>query len=325
MTVRTSTLLVSMVLNSGVSAAELAKSSGISESTIRSPTFVSYDEGMKLWEAAERLTRDPLVGLRAGSRFCLDQLSVLGTLFGHASDLREGLDRVARLLPLIIQNVPIQFRTIDGGTSFEYRSPSTGRHGVDSMFAALVKVSRECTRHDVVPSAITFQSRAPDDIASYERFFGVRPSWGHEVSSLQFADADLALPMRGAEPAIAAILEERAPELLAGTTDRAPFALRVENAIAAGLAEGDGSLGAVARRLGVSARSLQRRLRDADSSFNKARAAAIQRRAFELLSTREDLGIEQIADMLGFANRRSFERAFRRWTGSSPAAARKGA
>jgi AraC-like DNA-binding protein len=321
MTVRASTLLASIVLNTGASAEELARVSGISVDAILSPTFLPYEEGIRLWEAAELITGDPAVGLRGGSRVTLDQLGVVMTVFVHALNVRDALERLARLLPLVIRPATVELHDEPSGAAFRYGSPSQVRHGVDAMLSAVVSVLRQCTGRALVPTRVGFQAPPPPSAAPYEACFGVRPSWSQPISELAFAHEDLAAPMRGAEPELARLLEQHAQNML-GPAPR-PFDDRLRAAIVACASERDPSIEAVAKKLGTSTRSLQRRLAEASTTFSAARDAALRERAEELL-TRDDASIEVIAERLGFASRTSFERAFRRWTGRSPASVRRG-
>ena len=76
--------------------------------------------------------------------------------------------------------------------------------------------------------------------------------------------------------------------------------------------------------LGVSPRSLQRRLKSEGTSHRHLLARA-RARAAQLLLASSDLTIDAVAKRVGFSERRAFERAFRRWTGKTPASFRRSA
>ena len=319
--VQASTVIASLVLNAGVSIDELALASGVPVAALRTPTMLSYDVGMRLWAAAEQLTGDPYVGLHCGERMSTDQVSLVGTAFAHSPDLRAGLVRLAELMPLLIRGTEIAFVDRDGDGALRYASPRDLRHGVDAMFAGIVRMARDCTQHRVVPRGVELQASAPPSTAPYLALFGVEPRWERPICELVFSARDLDRSLRGAAPAVSALLAERARALLAAPA-RPSAAGEVERAMEQCLAAGDASASSVARRLGWSPRTLQRRLHAEGDTLSSVRDRVLARRARALLA-HDTRTIEEIAQQLGFATRSSFERAYRRWTGSSPARDRR--
>ena len=314
---QTSTVLVSLVLNAGLSHEELARASGVPLSSLVVPTLVPYREGIRLWQAAEELSGDPCVGLHAGASFGVDQLSVLGTTFAHAPTLGTGLEALTRLLPLVIRGATFELGT-EG--ALRYESPGTDRHGVDCMFAAITSASRLCTGRPLEPVAVRFQAPRPMSTASYESFFGVLPEWQQPVCELRFADADQRAPMRGAEAGTAALLEKRAHALLRdeGASSTSALERSVEAALRSSLSQGrPTTVGAVAAVLGTSARTLQRKLSAAGLSHSVIRERVLTAVADELLAD-ESRRVDEVASRLGFTSRSAFARAYRRWTGTAP-------
>ena len=315
MSARASTVLVSLVLNAGVSAEELARASGMPVAHLTTGTLLPYEDGMRLWHAAERLTGDPRVGLHAGAAFGVDQLSALGTVFAHAPSLNDALAGLARLLPIVIHGAPVEFDAAAG--ELRYVSPGLEPHGVDCMFAAIVRAARDCTRRKVALRGVELQAARPADPREHETFFGTRPVWGRPVSVMRFDRADLDAPMRGAEPAIATLLEDRAARLLDVPSGAVTLERETEVALRTGVLRGETSLETIARAMGRSPRTLQRQLADEGTSFAAVRDRALRERAEALLEDPER-SVESIALELGFATRAAFARAFRRWTGRAP-------
>ena len=98
---------------------------------------------------------------------------------------------------------------------------------------------------------------------------------------------------------------------------------RIRNIIIELLPAGHPTLVMVARRLGVSQRTLQRRLADKDLTHSKVVNQARLAKACQLL-TQRDILISDIARKSGFSTPSSFSRAFQSWTGTSPRAFRNG-
>jgi AraC-like DNA-binding protein len=96
---------------------------------------------------------------------------------------------------------------------------------------------------------------------------------------------------------------------------------RTRRAIGGRLRGGDPSLESVARELGMSERSLQRRLRDVGYTFN-ALADEVREATARLYLEQPDIALAEIGYLLGFAEQSTFTRAFKRWTGITPKQAR---
>lgn len=330
----------------GVSLAELAHTAGIALERLESGEPLGYEEGVLLWSALEKLTGDPSVGLTAGRQFTLDQMGALGPAFAAAPTLRGGLMRLVPLLRLVLHGASIDFvegvvgperearpgsavegRALAALDGIEYRMPTVhGPHGVDSMFAAMVALARQCTGERLCPRAVDLQAARPADLDVYAAYFGVRPTWARPTCRLLFDAQDLDRPLVGADPALSQVLLEHADRLLRAEASPAPATLQLEAAIIAAVDGGNASLEEVAARLSTSVRTLQRRVAKTGCTFAELRAEVLLRRAQELL--REGLSIDDVAARSGYANRSGFERAFTRWSGQSPArfraAARRG-
>jgi AraC-like DNA-binding protein len=114
---------------------------------------------------------------------------------------------------------------------------------------------------------------------------------------------------------------------LAGTLDLGDDTSELERAVRArlrtSLPHGGMDAKAMARALGMSARTLHRRLGELGRSFQQIVDDFRQDEALRLLDDRRQ-SLAQIARRLGFSEQSSFQRAFKRWTGSSPRAVRNG-
>jgi AraC-like DNA-binding protein len=172
---------------------------------------------------------------------------------------------------------------------------------------AVLALSRTWTGVPLVPLAVPLRDPRPARPAALADFFGCPITFDAAESALILPASVASLPLLTADPELAAHLDGLAP------SDPADD---LRAAITLALRSGEPTLPWVARRLGVSARTLQRRLRDQNTSF---RAVVDDLRAAEaarLLSRGERLAA--IAERLGFSEERSFRRAFHRWTGSAP-------
>ena len=163
---------------------------------------------------------------------------------------------------------------------------------------------------------------APARSDDHERFFAAPVRFSATALGLVFPAALLSAPLRTAHPRLANVLEGLAQEkVVAIVADVDPVA-HVRGALHAALRAGHVSLADVARRVALSPRTLQRQLTASGTTF----AAQLNRSRHEMalvLLTQPELGLHEVAFLLGFSEPAAFHRAFRRWTGEAPGSYRQ--
>jgi AraC-like DNA-binding protein len=168
---------------------------------------------------------------------------------------------------------------------------------------------------------VTFVHRVPPDITEHERVFGCAVRFEAEHNRMLIDRRSWESPTTGAQPGVLQVLAEHA-SLLVERLPRAPDLVeRTRRAIGERLRGGDPSLESVARALGMSPRSLQRRLRELEYSYNDL-ADEVRAATARLYLEQPDIAIAEIAYLLGFSDQSTFNRAFKRWTGQTPARSR---
>ena len=183
-------------------------------------------------------------------------------------------------------------------------------------------LGRLLTGVPITPTAVAFAHAPPPDTRPHERIFGVLPTFGAVETWLRFDDATLALPVRAPRSKLTTWLVSYAEVLLADLG--APpddIEGQVMRAVVTGLQDGSVGIEPIAQRLGTTPRTLQRRLAAAGTSFAALVDRARRATAEHHLRDRA-LPIAEVSFLLGFADPSNFHRAFRRWTGTTPAAYR---
>jgi AraC-like DNA-binding protein len=278
-----------------------------------------------LWSAIERQTGDPDLGLSfAASGVGDGEYGVVGFLAMTSPTLGEGLARVVANHPVLKEDAEVALRRDDRRAYFEQGQRGGApwsRAIIDHGFASIVMSSRTWTDGAFAPSEIRFQHRRPQSTGAYERMFGCPVLFEQHTNAIVFDGSALDLALRSSQAELAgyfagvarAALEKLSPGDL-------PAAVRV--AIRDALPEGDMGLPRIARRLGVGARTLQRRLNDEKLVYRDLVDEVRRAEAVELVRS-TDLSIFEISDRLGYSETKAFRRAFRRWTGAAPADARR--
>lgn len=193
---------------------------------------------------------------------------------------------------------------------------------VESCLATYVSLGREWSgESDVRPKRVMFKHHRPAHAEELHRFFGCPIVFGSPHNTIEFGTDMLEIKLRHANQELCSYLEGMAQRRLGKLTEPLGVPTRVRKALDESFVDSPPDIGSIARRLGVSVRTLQRRLREHGLAYQQLVDEVRFRRALELLDE-SSLSIGQISDQLGFSEPRGFRRAFRRWSGLSPASYR---
>src|SRR5215472_12427261 len=220
---------------------------------------------------------------------------------------------------------------IDVGMEFSPREVTIDYHLSDADLAAprqaiefgaanLVRSLRFLTNSRLRPGEVKFRHARNHEIAKFERFFGCPVRFGTRHNALTFSHRQLGLPIATADERLHGLLTGYCEEILASREDSSPdLRHRVERIIAKLLCRGEAETEVVAHELGMSVRTLARRLGELGVSF--AQILDELRHDLALRYLRDPyLGLSQIAFLLGYSELSAFSHAFRRWTRTTPGA-----
>ena len=256
-----------------------------------------------------------LVGQRAGA-------SSLGTL----GFLMQSSETVGVALAAFVEHLKVQDRggtawidSDDGLTTLGYTLFDAGAESLDQIMACAIAIAVNFLRalggplwH---PHEVLFAFARPEDEEPYQRAFRVRPRFDAERTGIVFPTQQLLAPIPSADLLLHKLMEERVRELTLTPTD-GPDA-QVRRLLRTLVTSGNCTADAVADRMGVHVRKLNRDLAVAGTTFLKLREEARRELACQLLENTR-MTASEIAAMLGYTDPASFTRAFHRWTGSTP-------
>jgi len=283
--------------------------------------MIGFDDEEAIWRAARRVTADPALGLNAALALRRGRFGALEHAMRHSANLTEAIQRLARFGRLLHGTRLFEFvPRSEGGAALLYHCPHSEdlvETVGDFALGAVLRTVNDATATKLDVRAVYLARRAPADRAAYESVFGpnVRfdaPEWRLELSAIT-----LATPMHGADASLVEVLDAYLERDLEALDANEGFLARLHDAIRAHLVDGESSIAAVARDLGLGERTLQRRLSDADTTYTDE-LDFLRREIAQRLLARPDVTIEGVALVLGYGEVSSFHRAFRRWTGTTP-------
>jgi AraC-like DNA-binding protein len=314
-----------LALGLGLDLDEVARRAGIAPHLVWQDSFrVSVAQYMSMVQVVEAMSADPLVPLRVGQAWTPGVFSPVFFAAMCSSTLAVALDRVATHKRLV---APVRMqvrRTRDGvEVTWAWEDPTLElpRMLVATELVMMVQLARVGLRQPIRPVRVL--TPVPlEPTKPYEDFFGVSPT-ASDRPAIVFSVDDAARPFATASEEMWSAFEpglrRRRRELEAemGASDR------VRSALFECLPSGEATIDGIAARLGMSGRTLQRRLADEQASFRDLVQETRHKLALHYLRS-SSLPYEEIAFLLGFEEPTSFFRAFRDWTGATPEVTRLG-
>lgn len=282
-------------------------------------SLVTTAQYFALWRALEELAADPGLGIRlvTGTDTAAHPPSSLAAFY--ARDYRDGLSRLARFKRLC---TPEQLNIVEESgectitARWLYATESEPALATDITFASLVELGRRGTSHRLTPRRIEFSRTGPKSDA-HKTYFGCPIRYGAQRNALILSPADLDRPFPGHNPELLAILTPALAASLGELQASSSINEQVKVVLKRSLASGRPELCDVARDLGMSERTLQRRITKEGATFRELLAAARREFGRQLLSD-PTAEIDEVAYLLGFQDASSFYRAFRAWEGVTP-------
>lgn len=287
---------------------------------------ISRFELYRLCELALDLTGDPAFGLHWAERLGENGFGLLSHLIAHSADLRRGFEALAHFSRLLCDEMSYQLIEIDErvvvrATRMAGESLRMQRFCSEVMAAGFFRLIRGFASH-AAPERVSFAYAAPAYHAEYTRVFERPVLFGQPFTGIVFARSLLEARSPHNDADLHDALRALAQRRLLQFTQRAPYALRVREFLVRQGGAHCTDMRAAAHAVGLSVRSLRRRLTAEGKSYNDVANEAFVILAQHLLRD-EKRTIQETAFALRFADSSTFHRAFRRWTGTTPSAYRE--
>lgn len=305
----------------GVDTNALLRQAGCDPALFHVPeTRVSNRVIQRVFELAEAATGDACFGIEVGKQVRGVALHALGYAWLASAALGEAMVRLARYTRVLTEFWRGELRDEPRGVRFVlvYGDPrGTGplsRH--DAVLAGILKLCRITYGDGFAPLEATVERERPACAQVFEEWFRAPIVWGAPYPSLLCRREDLERPLVTSNPGVALASDQLVNDYLA-RLDRDDVIAQVRRKLLACFPAGAPTQATIARALGMSSRTLHRRLAEAGTSFERLLDDTRRDLAAEYLR-RSDYSVGEVAYLLGFAETSSFNRAFRRWTGKSP-------
>jgi AraC-like DNA-binding protein len=317
-----SRLAIARLESAGVPVAPLLKRVGLTPELIAEPQErLSVRSQIALLDEAAIALEDDCLGFTLARDHDPREIGLLYYVMASSRTLGEALKRLARYSR--VTNEALVFGYREGNRlilnlGYAGVPRHSDRHQIEFCMFAALRLCRMLTGQNLVPQHFSISHHRSEAIPEMARLVGTNVEFGADRDEFALNADARELPLVHADPFLNNLLLKYCETALADRrADKNQLPTRVENAIASVLPHGRVLVEDVARSLGMSERTLARKLSDEGLNFTEILQELRRDLATRYLDDRK-LHVSKIAWLLGFNEVSAFTHAFKRWTGKTP-------
>jgi AraC-like DNA-binding protein len=288
----------------------------------RGDEHMPVERYFEVWRRAMALL-DEAFPLRVASFFRHEDNEIFGFLAMSCATIGEAFDRTLHYSRLYTVGATYQMDVDPHSTTIAWLPwpgdlDDTGyRAAMDYHVANMEQAIRQLGAAPTRPLEVRLRHPAPRETAAYVDFYGVEPRFGSARYELVYPSGLRDVGVTTFNSRLRDYFERECTRLVEKMGPAIGVAAEVRKALISVMDGGDSGIEAIAKRLRMSTRSLQRRLSEEQTSYNDLLAAVRQEFAERYLA-RGTLTASEVAYLIGFTEPPAFFKAFKRWTGLTP-------
>ena len=277
---------------------------------------------IKILELVSEKLQDGLLGFHLARSFDLREVGLVYYVIASSERFADSLLNAKRYCTIMNEGVRLQIkqddRTLSITLDYADIERQSDRHQIEFWLVTMVRICRQVTDTRLALRHLRIRHRRDETPAEFKSFFGCDVEFCAESDEIIFPASVASLPIVGRDNYLNDLLRQYAEAALANSPkERAAIRSDVERALPQLLPHAKASISNVAKQLGMSTRTLSRKLREEGVAFttilDETRAALAKRYLAE-----RDLPVSEIAWLLGYSEISSFTHAFKRWTSMTP-------
>jgi len=307
----------------GIDPGVVCEAIHLDQATLDDPDArVSMEMEKALWAFLAEQSGDDCFGLHAALTLEPGEFDVMDYAIRTSQTLRQALENASRYNRLLHDVAEFEL-TDDGKAAHFYhyfRGDPKGAswHASDFTLASIYTTGLALTGKNWAPIKVGFQHAEPENLSEYKKVFPCKLEFNCARNVLEFDASVLDYPVLSSDPALNIVLTRHADDMLAKLPKADEIVEKVREQLVVNLREGDAGIEAIAEKLHITPRTLQRRLKEEGTSHKELSDEMRKGLAAHYLQDNK-LGVSEIAYLLGYSEPSAFHRAFKRWFGTTPA------
>lgn len=319
--------MVDTAESKGIAREKLLSAARLDPRSLNAPNGqMARSQVYRLFEVALDLSANETLGLHWGSELQDQALVVVSQLVKYAPTLRQAFETLVRFSRLLADDHGTQMVERENWVTVRYIKPADASIRVQRFLGEMTMAGVYTLIRSYSPSGqvkrVAFDYPAPSYSTAYNRVFDGAERFDQTFTGIQFDRALMSVASPYNDEDLQCALRCVAERRLMQVTDCIPYHVRAHDVLARQVAPQLVPMRQVARKLGVSVRSLRRRLAEEGISYRDISNEACSVVAERLIAM-ERRTIQEAAYAMGFSDANAFHRAFKRWTGSTPAEFRR--
>ena len=315
-------LAIARLKSAGAPVEPLLKRVGVTPELIAKPEErLSVRNQIAILNEAAIALKDDCLGFTLARDHDPREIGLLYYVMASSRTLGEALKRLARYSK--VTNEALVFGYREGNSlvislSYSGAPRHSDRHQVEFCMFAAIRICRVLTGQKLVPQHFSIAHHRSGSTAEMARFIGTKVEFDADTDEFALEADARELPLIRADSYLNDLLLKYCEAALADRRgEKSQLRTRVENAISSVLPHGRVLVGDVARSLGMSERTLTRKLSDEGFNFTEILQQLRRDLAVRYLDDPK-LHVSKIAWLLGFREVSAFTHACKRWTGKTP-------
>jgi AraC-like DNA-binding protein len=313
--------LATLLNKRGVSSKDFLEGSGISVQSLENPeALISPYQYETLIENALYLSNEPALGLFLGQHHNITTHGLLGQAVLTSPNMEKALRVTLRYIKtrnqLINLDVEVKGKSVTLLFDVSIVSERSRRFFLESMISGIRSIWKLLLGEDMSATEINLQFPAPEYYPLYEQMLKAPVAFNQEINSMRFPKNSLHRAFILSNPLLANIAEQQCEALLNSLTHSKGLPVRIRQHLLKNPGQFP-KLDALAEEFNIHPRTLRRRLRNLNTSYQEILDDVRKRLALQYLHT-TNWTIDEIAYQLGYGDPSNFRQAFKKWTGNPP-------
>ncbi|MGB4342654.1 MAG: AraC family transcriptional regulator [Moraxellaceae bacterium] len=317
--------LLSGAAREGAELADLMREAGLEPALLERPEAVlATGDFIRLMQIVMRRTEDEFIGLGRGTKSKPGTFSMMAHAVINCPNLEKAVQRSAQFYKLV--DLPLDLRLEKGERETRLVIDSPSVESRDNVLEAMIFISVRfwswLTGKNLEATSIHFDFPEPPQAGEFRRLFRGRVVYNDKVSALVFPTSWLSLPLVQNPLSLSKFLKDSLALIIVGNAQPIGLPEQIRAIISKEYGNTFPDFAQVCEQLSMTPQTLRRRLKEENTSYQEIKDSIRQDASLYYLG-KEELSIDEIALMMGFSEASSFHRAFKKWTGRTPASYRR--